>query len=114
MYVRHNLLSVSEIKRKAKTKLKNVRKIKKPSVIYDIPITNYLVILLLSKKLGDPCRRGIEGDRLRELAVDELDDERRLLNDERLPERDLDLDLDLDLERLRERLLSEEWLCFEL
>ncbi|EFA10446.1 hypothetical protein TcasGA2_TC012692 [Tribolium castaneum] len=56
---------------------------------------NYLVILLLSRKLGEPWRRGIDGDldlyallELEELSESELE---RLL---------LDTDLDPDLERL--------------
>ena len=48
--------------------------------------SNYLVILLFSKKEGDPLRLGISGD----LEVD----------------RDLLLDLDLDLDLVLDRLLD--------
>lgn len=59
-------------------------------------IKTYLVILLLSRKLGDPCLRGIDGDLDLELAeLLELDIELDLL---RL---DPDLDLDLDPDGLR-------------
>lgn len=67
---------------------------------------SYLVILRLSRKLGEPCLRGIDGDRdLELLRLVELDDEE-----------DCDLERDLDrlgdLERepdwLRERLLPDE------
>ena len=52
----------------------------------------YLVIRRLSRKDGDPCLLGIDGERLRDLDRDREYDREQ----ERLPyplERDLDLDL---------------------
>ena len=52
----------------------------------------YLVIRRLSRKDGDPCLLGIDGERLRDLDQDREYDREQ----ERLPyplERDLDLDL---------------------
>lgn len=55
---------------------------------------------LLSKKLGEPCLRGIEGDRERELLLELVDDE--------LDELERLLDLEPLREPLPELLLDEE------
>lgn len=69
------------------------------------PCNFYLVILRRSKKLGDPWRLGIEGDRDLDILLEVLDE---------VPERELDLLLDLEIERDDLLELDEEvLLCVE-
>ena len=81
------------LKRKAKIRKKKQRYYKKPSLH---AYKSYLVILRRSKKLGDPCRLGIDGERDLELLL-ELREELEL-DTERLLDCEFDLEDPLELD----------------